>query len=138
MNPSFFLKICLWLAGAVHLIICLANFFLPSMLDYRGNLQRVSPMIRQIFRAHAAYIVATVAGFGLLCFFFTADLAGGSALGRCLSAFFAVFWWSRLVVQYAYYDAAIKRERPWGNAVFTAAFFYLGATFTAAAVSGLF
>lgn len=130
------LKPALRLAGAVQLLIALANFFLPAMLDYRGNLSRVTSVIRQIFRAHAAYIVLTAAGFGLLCRVFTDDLAGRSALGRCLSGFLALFWLSRLGVQFLYYDPALRRERPWGNLVFTAAFSYLGVVFAAACLFG--
>ena len=126
----------LWLAGVIHLLIALANFFLPAMLDYQGNLRRVTPVIRQIFRAHAAYIVLTVAGFGLLCLFFAPDLVGRSSLGRCLSGFLALFWGSRLVVQFLYYDPSLRRERPWGNLVFSVAFLYLGLAFAAACLLG--
>lgn len=131
-----FLKLSLFLAGVGHLLIAVANFILPGMLRYRENLARVSPIIRQIFLVHAAYIVLVLVGFSGLCLFFADDLAGRSVLGRCLSGFMAVFWLSRVGLQMVYYDPVIKREHPWGNLVFTAAFLALGVVFAAACLFG--
>ena len=135
-NLHLILKLGLWLAGVIHLLIAVANFFLPRMLRYRENLGRVTPIIRQIFLVHAAYIVLVLLGFSGLCLFFADDLAGRSLLGRCLSGFLAVFWLSRVGLQTVYYDRATKRDHPGGNLVFSTAFLYLGVVFAAACLLG--
>ena len=134
MAAPFIVKLALWLAGVVHLLVAAGNLFLPAMLDYDANLSRLTPILRQIFRVHAAYLLAVTVGCGLLCFFCVDELAGATLLGRALSGFLGVFWLSRVGVQWFYYDADIKRARPWGNLVFTAAFLYLGILFIALCV----
>ncbi len=46
----------LWLAGFVQVAIASANLFIPKKLNYRENLSRVAPIIRQIFVVHSVYI----------------------------------------------------------------------------------
>jgi hypothetical protein len=129
------LPIGIQFAGALHLLVACANFVLPGILHYRQNLAKVSPIIRQIFRVHAFYIVLILLGFGTLCLCFSHDLAGGSSLGRFLSAFLALFWSIRVVLQLAFYDRATKQEHPLGNIFFSAIFIYFAAVFLAATFS---
>lgn len=72
----------LWIAGFVQLAIASANLFLPAKLNYRENLSRVSPIIRQIFVVHSVYIVGVVLLFAAVTFGFTGELASGHGLGR--------------------------------------------------------
>ena len=116
MNP----KTLLWAAGGMQVIVFAANFVIPGRLDFAGNLTRVPPIIGQIFRVHHAYIVAIVAFFAALCFLFPAELAGGSALGRFLCGFMALFWAARLPIQLAYYDAEVRRANRLEDVLFAA------------------
>jgi len=120
------------LAGALQLIVAAANFFAPAILHYRENLVKVSPIIRQIFTVHSAYIVLMLIGFGLICLLFPDDICGASALGKFLCGFLAVFWGLRAVLQFTYYDSAVKKEHPLGALFFGTVFLYLATTFTAA------
>lgn len=99
----------IWLAGAIHAGIVLANFPLPGRLRVRENLGDVPVFLRQIFYVHWIYIVLVVALFSALCFGFAPDLAGATALGRFLSAFMAAFWLLRIFLQCFYYDREIRR-----------------------------
>ena len=54
-------------------------------------------------------IVLVVSLFSALCFGFARDLAGGSPLGRFLSAFLGVFWMLRIFLQCFYYDSEVRR-----------------------------
>jgi len=67
---------------------------------------------------------------------FPNELSGASALGKFLCGFLAVFWGLRVVLQFGYYDSAIKREHPLGAFFFGAIFSYLAVVFTAATVFG--
>ena len=124
----------IWAAGGAHLLIAAANLALPRQLQYRANLALVSPIVRQIFNVHSAYIVMTLIAFSGLCFFFAPDLAGGSLLGTSLSWYMAVFWLSRLFIQVFYYDPELKRQHPVANLAFTLAVAYLGGVSALAAL----
>jgi hypothetical protein len=127
----------LWLAGAVQLLILLANIPLPKILQTRENLARVSPMIREMFIVHWGYIVLVLGIFATLCFGFASDLAGASRLGRFLSACMAIFWLVRVPIQIFFYDSETRRRNRLADAGFLACFSYLGVVFTAAALGVL-
>jgi hypothetical protein len=122
-----------WAAGGVQLLIASANFFLPKELDYRGNLAKLSPIVREVFLVQAAYIVLILVAFAGLCFAFAGELAGGSPLGRALSAFLALFWGLRFCIQMLYYEASLKQRHPVLNGMFLLAFMYLTGVFAVAA-----
>ncbi len=121
-------------AGLVQLAIVAANSLLPARLQYRKELTNVSPIIRQIFIVHSFYIVLVLVLFAGLCLLFAPDLAGGTALGRYLSAALTVFWIPRAFIQLFYYDARVRRENRALDVVFLAALCYLGGVFAFAAV----
>ena len=83
---------------------------------------------------HAIYIVIVLIGFGAISLLFPEDLLGRSALGIFLSGFLAVFWLLRVGIQICCYDREVKRQNPVANAIFTAAFLYLGLVFLAAVI----
>jgi len=98
-----------WIAGAIHAGIVLANAALPGRLRVRENLRDLPVFLRQIFYVHWIYIVLVVGFFSALCFAFARDLAGASPLGRFLSAFLCGFWLLRIFLQYFYYDRDLRR-----------------------------
>lgn len=100
----------IWGAGAVHVGIIAANVPLPRRLRVRERLAGVPRFLRQIFYVHWIYIVIVLGMFAALCFGFTAELAGGSGLGRFLSGFMAAFWVLRIGLQLFYYDREVRRE----------------------------
>ena len=130
MNLPFVLLI--QMAGVTQLVIALANFFAPAKLGYRENLGKVSPIIRQIFLVHAAYIVFVLVALGLISLLYPQDLCRPAGLGKFLCGFMAFFWSLRVGLQFFYYDLAIKRQNPWGTFCFGFAFLYLAGVFTAA------
>ncbi|HXW55030.1 MAG TPA: hypothetical protein VEJ67_04715 [Candidatus Cybelea sp.] len=104
------LILLIWAAGAVQLLILAANFVMPTKLNCRENLLHVSPMIRSVFVVHWAYILLILGIFSALCFLFAPELAGGSRLGRFLSAAIALFWLPRLPIQLFVYDPDLRRN----------------------------
>lgn len=122
----------LWAAGAVQLAIAGANFPAKKILPIGADLERVSPIVRQIYRVQHAYIV------GLLVL-----LAAASALyareilaGGPWAALLAVFWGARLLIQRFYYDPDVRRRHRAADVVFTLAFAYLTTIFAVAAAGG--
>ena len=123
----------LWLAGLVQVAIAFANVFLPKKLNYRDNLSRVTPIIRQVFVVHSAYIVGVVLLFAAVTFGFAGELASGHGLGRFLAASMALFWLCRAPVQLLYYDASLRRTNRLGDLAFISAALFLAATYGVAA-----
>lgn len=100
----------LQIGGLIQMAFVLVNAILPGKLRVRERMAGVPRYLWQVFVVHWIYIVLIVFFFGLLCFLFPGDLAGGSALGRFLSGAMAVFWFLRLLLQVFYYDAEMRRE----------------------------
>ena len=124
------LLLLLWIAGFVQGAIASANLLPPAKLNYRENLSRVSPIIRQIFVAHSVYVVGVALLFASVAFGFASDLASSQGLGRFLAAGMAVFWLVPTAVQLLYYDLVLRTENRPGDVAFTA-----GALFLAGAAS---
>jgi hypothetical protein len=124
----------LWVAGAVQLVIIAANIVLPKKLSCRENLERVSPMIREVFIVHWVYIVLVLGIFASLSLWFAPELAGASRLGRYLSAVIAVFWLLRVPIQLFFYDRGLRKQNRFGDVIFLLAFSYLGVVFGIAAL----
>jgi len=108
-------------AGFVHIAIAAANFILPKKLDYRENLGRVSPIIRQVFVVHSVYIVGVLLLFATLSIRFGSELADGKGIGHFLVTAIALFWLCRLPLQLFYYDEALRRRHRLGDLAFTVA-----------------
>lgn len=133
MSP---LLVILWAAGFLQILIAVGNLILPKKLNYRVNLERVDPAIRQVFIVHSVYIVGVLLLFAAITIGFASDLASGKGLGRFLAASISIFWLCRAPLQLFYYDAGLRRVSPLGNAAFTAATVFLAASYGAAALFG--
>lgn len=124
----------LWLAGGVQLAIVAANIVLPRHIPVRANLLRLDPIVRQIFLVHWFYVLYVVVAFAAVCFLFTDELAGGTPLGRFLTGVMALFWGSRVVLQFAYYDSELRRSKRLLDILYTLAVAYLAVVFGIAAL----
>ncbi|HYE98802.1 MAG TPA: hypothetical protein VEJ18_07820 [Planctomycetota bacterium] len=123
----------IWIAGGLHLAIAAANVGVSRVLRFDDEFARLSPIVRDIVRAHHAYIIGVLVVAGLLCLLFAPDLASGSPLGGFLSAGLAVFWGARLYLQLVRYDPAVRRRYRAVDVLFTLAAAFLAALFLAAA-----
>jgi hypothetical protein len=125
----------LWIAALVQLAIALANFVLPGKLQYRQNLARLAPIVRQIFVVHSGYIVGIVMLFAALTFGFASELASGRGLGRFLAASVSLFWFCRIPLQLFYYDPVLRRANRAGDLAITVALAFVASTYAWAALS---
>lgn len=133
MNADWMTK-AIWGAGAVQAGIVVANIPLPGRLRVRERLAGVPRFVRQIFYVHWMYIVIVVGMFAALCFRFSAELAGTTALGRFLSGFIAAFWLLRIALQVFYYDRTVRRENWQLDLLYVASLALLVCVFGLAAV----
>jgi hypothetical protein len=128
------LIVLIWIAGFVQLAIVAANFVVPGKLRCGENLRRVSPMIRSVFFVHWGYILLILVIFSAICFGFSKELAGETALGRFLSAAIAIFWLLRIPIQLFVYDRDLRRQHRAGDVAMLVALGFLVIVFGAAAI----
>jgi len=100
------------LAGGIcHFAILIASGLVPSVLNWREELDRLSPFLRKLFWVYGAFIVLVIVGFGTVSVLNHETLAAGSPLARSVCGFVAVFWLARLFVQFFVFDAAPFKHR---------------------------
>jgi hypothetical protein len=126
--------VLLAIAGLCQVLIAAANVPAAKVLNYRGELQRVSPMVREIFYVQNLYIELMLVAQAVLCWVFPIELLGGTALGTFWSAFLAAFWGLRLAIQFGWYDQAARKAHPVVDAGMIAFQVYLTTVYLLAAL----
>ncbi len=99
------LELLIFAGGILHFGILLASAMVPKVLDWKGSLEKLDGLFRQLVWVHGAFIVLVIIGFGLLSVVLAGDLAGGTPLARGMCLFISLFWAARLVVQFFVFDA---------------------------------
>jgi hypothetical protein len=95
--------------GQVGLVV--ASLALPHALRWPEDLAKLRPLTRQVFWVYAAYIWCTNLGFGLVSALAPHWLLDPTPLAGAVSAYIALYWGARLVVQFTYFD---RRDAPKG------------------------
>lgn len=131
------LQLLIVIAGVLHFGILIASSLVPQVLDWRGELRRVSPMTRHLVWTHGAFIVITIIGFGVIALTQAASLASGEALARALCGFIAIFWGARFLLQFVLFDPTPLLTKWWLKAGYhglTLVFAFFAAVFGWAAL----
>jgi len=127
----------IFLAGVGQLGVLIASALVPFRLNWRGELQCLSRLHRQMYWVYGGYIVLSVAAFAALSIFNSRELASGSALARGFCAYVAVFWGIRVGLQ-AFFDVKTHLTTWWlkaGYFVLTLMFAGLTVVYTLAALT---
>ncbi|NOY01040.1 MAG: hypothetical protein GXP30_15125 [Verrucomicrobia bacterium] len=104
-ETTHLLEILLIAAAIGQLAIAVINLFLVRLLGWQDELDRMSPLLRDVFHVHKYFISIILVIFGVLTLRFAGDLAtGNNELGRWLVVGIACFWGIRAVMQWAYYS----------------------------------
>ena len=125
------------LAGVGHFGILIASVQVPRVFDWKNKLARLDPFLRKLFWVYGVFIVMTIGGFGTLTLLHVDDLAAGSPFGRAVALFIALFWASRLAVQWFVFEAKPFLTTGWrklGYHTLTAAFVFFTAVYGWAAL----
>lgn len=99
-------------AGVGQLALVVGSLAIPRVLGWREETARLRPLTRQVFWTYAAYIWTTNASFGLLSVLSPTSLLDRSTLAAAVSGFIAVYWGSRLAIQFLVFD---RGEAPAGR-----------------------
>ena len=98
-------------AAIGQIALAILNFFLPTLLDWQEDLQRLAKLPREVFHVHAWFISITVALLGILTWRFAEDFALGShPLAIWFTTGIGIFWGIRLIIQWTYYSWSHWRE----------------------------
>jgi hypothetical protein len=127
----------LLIGGALHFAILIASFLTPYVLDWRRALASLTPFLRTLFWVYGAFVVLTIIGMGSIAVLNAETLSNGSMLARCVCGFIALFWLSRLFVQFFVFDigpVVTQTILKAGYHALTFVFAYLAAVFGAAAL----
>lgn len=103
---DFTLKTGIVLSGLAQLALVIGSLAIPVILNWKLELSKIQPLIRQLFWTYAAYILMINLCFGLLSFYAADKLLDGSFLAIVLTGFIAVYWISRVWIQFLYFDRA--------------------------------
>jgi len=92
------------LAGLAQVALALVSPAIPLLLDWRGQLAVLRPLLRQVFWTYAAYILAINLWFGVVSLFLAGALLDGSPLASAVTGLIACYWLGRLLIQFFYFD----------------------------------
>ena len=98
------LEMLIRFGGVCHLSLLIAGGLAAKVLDWRHELRRLCALSRHMIWTHAAFIVMTLIAFGVISLFNARDLASGHATARWFCGFIAIFWSTRLMVQFFLFD----------------------------------
>ncbi len=101
---SIKINMLLRIAGIAQLVLVTGSFAIPRVLNWHNELAKIQPLIKQMFWTYAAYILVINLCFGLLSLFDYKELLNGSTLALLITGFIAVYWISRILIQFFYFD----------------------------------
>lgn len=106
------LKTMIFLAGISQIVLVIGSLAIPKLLNWKGELSKVSPLIKQMFWTYAGYILVTNLSFGVLSILSPASLVDGSFLATSISLFIGVYWGARIAIQFFYFDRKSAPKGP--------------------------
>lgn len=99
------LSLLLFVGGWLHFSLLPAGMLVPFELNFRRELNKVDPLLRQLVWVYYVFIALSIIGFGIVSIGFAGTLAEQTPLARAVCAFIALFWITRLVIQLFVFDA---------------------------------
>ena len=119
----------IWIAGAIQLVDAVVNLALPGRIHTRENLDRVSPLVRQVFWSHWTYIMLVLLIFGVMCIFFAPDSGRGQHAGPIYERRSGNFLGTPRPIQSYWFDAEFRRQNRLADVSFIVASMYLAIVF---------
>jgi len=105
------MKTLIVLAGIGQLGLVAASMMIPRLLHWREEIGKLRRLTQTVFTTYAFYIAGTNLAFGLLSTLKPEWLLAGSGLARSVAGFISVYWGTRLLLQFTYYD---RKDAPSG------------------------
>ena len=125
----------IYLAGLAQIVLAIGSLAIPRILNWRLELTKVQPLIKQMFWTYAAYILAINLFFGVISVLDFKELTGGSMLSILITGFIALYWISRVLIQFLYFDRTSFPKGAWnlvGEVVLVVLFIFLSLVYSTA------
>jgi hypothetical protein len=94
----------IFVSGLGHIVLSLGSIVIPRILNWTENLRTLSPLLRQMFWTYAGYILVINFSFGLISLIGTEELINKSMLAKSITLFIALYWFTRILIQFFYFD----------------------------------
>ena len=121
--------------GVVMALLVAVNLVVPVRYQWRDETARLSLLNRQIFQAHAVFLILTLALFSVLLLNYADALVEPTRLSRAILAGLTIFWALRMLMQWCFYSPAIWRGDRFHTAMhwlFSATWIYVTGVFATA------
>lgn len=96
--------------GFILIVLALFHLIFPKYFNWEKELQSLSLMNRQMMWVHTIFIALTVFLMGVLCITSAEELSGTN-LGRKVSLGLAIFWTTRLAIQFFGYSSKLWKGK---------------------------
>ncbi len=107
------LELWLRIVAAAQLALAALSLCLPRILKWKPDIDRMSPLVRDVFEIHSWFIALTLVIWAVLTWKFAAEMAHSPTLmSRWLCSAIGIFWGVRCVLQWTHYDSAHWRGNP--------------------------
>jgi len=127
------LRELLFIAGISQIFLVLGSLTIPKLLHWKQELDKVNPLIKQMFWTYAGYILVTNLSFGILTLIAPEELMNGSTLAIAITLFISIYWIVRIFVQFFYFDRSSAPEGfiyRWGEVGLVSLFVYLSIVYS--------
>ena len=92
-------------AAAGQLAIALLNLRIDRLLNWGPELDKLSPLLREVFYVHKWFITIILVIFGVVTLRFASEMGGtGPEIARWIAGGIGLFWAIRTGIQWFYYD----------------------------------
>ena len=121
--------------GVVMALLVAINLVVPVRYRWRDETARLSLLNRQIFQAHAIFLIVTLALFSVLLLNYADALVEPAPLSRATLGGLTIFWGLRMLMQWCFYSPAIWRGDRFHTAMhwlFSATWVYVTGVFATA------
>ena len=123
------------IVGLAMAALVVVNIYVPARFHWREEMARLSLLNRQIFQAHAVFLVLTLALISALLLSSADALIEPTRLSRALLIGLTIFWTLRMLMQWGFYSPAIRRGHRFNTTmhyVFSGLWVYVSAVFATA------
>lgn len=117
--------------GILLIGLSLIHLIFPTYFNWKEELENLSLMNKQMMKIHTFFIGLIIFLMGLLCLSSGHDLAT-TKLGKTISLGIGVFWFVRLVIQFAGYSNKLWKGKTFETIIhvlFSILWFYLTVIF---------
>lgn len=125
------MELNLKIAGILQIGLALLHALFPRRFGWKEELKPLSLLSRQIMYVHTLFIALTIFLMGILCITSANDLIS-TTLGRRIALGLAIFWLTRLYIQFFGYSSELWKGKAFETAihiVFSVFWVYLSVTF---------